>query len=296
MMRRKRAEEREGIGRGARRALLYLASPVGVLLVLFVGPMAVLLIVSFEYSSFTRTGGFTLSNYSTVLTDASYLRVAWTTIFVATMSMGVMLLAAIPLAYFLVFRLGKLELPILLLLVLSDELNPLIRIYAWRMLLGREGLINSFLTSLGVIEHPIDALLFSKIAVIIVLSASFIPYATIPIYASLKAIDPSLLEAADDLGSRWLAKFRKILLPLAAPGIFVTVILVYIPLFSEFAAPALVGGTSGYMLGNAVQEQVLELGDWGVGSAMSFLLLVLSGVVALIGYKLGRIRRLEAIT
>jgi spermidine/putrescine transport system permease protein len=164
------------------------------------------------------------------------------------------------------------------------------------MLLGREGLINSFLTSLGVIEHPIDALLFSKIAVIIVLSASFIPYATIPIYASLKAIDPSLLEAADDLGSRWLAKFRKILLPLAAPGIFVTVILVYIPLFSEFAAPALVGGTSGYMLGNAVQEQVLELGDWGVGSAMSFLLLVLSGVVALVGYKLGRLRRLEAIT
>lgn len=258
--------------------------------------MTVLLIVSFEYSSFTRSGGFTLSNYSTVLTDTSYLRVAWNTIFVATMSMGVMLIVAIPLAYLLVFRLGKLELPFLLLLVLSDELNPLIRIYAWRMLLGREGLINSLLASLGVIDHPIDALLFSKMAVIIVLSASFIPYATIPIYASLKAIDPSLLEAADDLGSRWFAKFRKILLPLAAPGIFVTVILVYIPLFSEFAAPALVGGTSGYMLGNAIQEQVLELGDWGVGSAMSFLLLILSGLVALIGYRLGRIRRLEAMT
>ncbi|HXF71388.1 MAG TPA: ABC transporter permease, partial [Actinomycetota bacterium] len=77
--------------------------------------------------------------------------------------------------------------------------------------------------------------------------------------------------------------------------IFVSLILVYIPLFAEFATPALVGGTSGYLIGNVIQEQVLELGDWGVGSAMSFLVLLLTGVLAAVSYRLARISRLEAV-
>jgi ABC-type spermidine/putrescine transport system permease subunit I len=103
------------------------------------------------------------------------------------------------------------------------------------------------------------------------------------------------LEAADDLGAGFATRFGKILLPLAAPGIFVAIILVYIPLYSEFAAPALVGGTSGYMIGNAIQEQILEAGNRGVGAAMSFLLLVLSGAIAFVGFRLGRIKRLQAM-
>ena len=95
------------------------------------------------------------------------------------------------------------ELPLLLFLVLADELNPMVRIYAWRMLLGREGLINEGLQWIGIINQPIDALLFSKFAVIVVLSTSYLTYTVIPIYGAMKAIDSNLFEAALDLGAGW---------------------------------------------------------------------------------------------
>lgn len=274
------------------RAAAFLASPVALLLALFVGPMVMILITSFLRSSIAGEGGLTLDNYVVALRDPLYLKVLGKTAVIATTSMLVMLAIALPLGYLLAFRVGRLEIPLLLLLVLADQLNPIVKVYAWRMLLGRNGLINGGLERLGLIDNPIDALLFSDIAVVIVLSASWITYTTIPIYASMKAIDRGLLEAAGDLGAGLLTMFRKVVLPLAAPGIFIALILVYIPLFSEFATPALVGGTSGYMIGNVVQEQILELGNWGVGSALSAFLLVFSSLLALASYYLSRARRL----
>jgi spermidine/putrescine transport system permease protein len=257
--------------------------------------MVILLYYSFQESLFGQTTGWTLENYTSILSDRTYAKVMFTTVVICTISMAVMLGLAIPLAYLLAFRLKpKGELLLLLLLVLSEELNPLIRVYAWRTILGRQGVINYVLLKLGLIDQPLDVLLFSSVAVVIVLSTTYVPYTTIPIYAALKGVDPALLEAADDLGARFGTRFRKILLPLAAPGIFVAIILVYIPLYSEFAAPALVGGTSGYMIGNAIQEQILEAGNRGVGAAMSFMLLVISGAIAFVGYRLGRIKRLQA--
>ncbi|MEX2439485.1 MAG: ABC transporter permease [Actinomycetota bacterium] len=286
---------RERSGRTGVRVFGYALPPSLWLFVLFGGPLALLLWMSFQHRSITGTTGFTFDNYTTILTDPVYLKVVWNTILICTVSMTVMLVVAMPIAYLLAFRVRpRYELLLLLMFVLAGELNPLIRVYAWRIVLGREGVINYLLQAVGAIDAPIDALLFSRLAVIIVLSTTYIPYTTIPIYAALKAVEPDLLEAADDLGAKFMTRFRKILLPLAAPGIFVAIIIVYIPMFSEFATPALVGGTGGYMMGNAIQEQVLEAGDWGVGSAMSFLLLVLSAAVAFGGYRAARIRRLEA--
>jgi ABC-type spermidine/putrescine transport system permease subunit I len=280
--------------RGGFRGLIYVSTPAIVLLVLFVGPLVVLLEMSLRRFSISGVDGFAgLTNYLTVLQDPSYPRVVLNTVLVASVSMGVMLFLAIPLAYLLAFRVGKLELPGLLLLVLADQLNPIIRVYAWRLLLGREGIINSFLQAIGLIQHPLDVLLFSKTAIIIVLSASYLSYTTLPIYAALKAVDPNLLEAAEDLGAGFISKLRKILIPLAIPGIFVAMILVFIPMLSEFVTPALVGGTSGYLLGNAIETQVLEVGNWGVGSAMSFLLLLLTVLLAAVSYKFAGLQRLE---
>jgi len=288
-----RPPPKEATGRVGVRVFGYALPPSLWLIVLFGAPLGLLLWMSFQEYSITGIGGFTLDNYHAILTDASYLKFAWNTVLICTISMAVMLVIAMPIAYLLAFRVkARYELLLLLLFVLAGELNPLIRVYAWRMVLGREGVINYTLQTLGVINNPIDVLLFSKLAVIIVLSTTYIPYTTIPIYASLKAVEPDLLEAADDLGARFLTRFRKILLPLAAPGIFVAIIIVYIPMFSEFATPALVGGTSGSMIGNAIQEQVLELGNVGIGSAMSFLLLLLSAAVAFGGYRAARIKRL----
>ena len=125
-----------------------------------------------------------------------------TTVMICTISMLIMLAIGLPLAYILAMRTPpRFELLLLLMLVIAEELNPLIRIYAWRMILGRGGVINWTLQTIGLIDKPIDSLLFSSTAVVIVLSTTYISFTTIPIYAALKAVDPDLLEAADDLGA-----------------------------------------------------------------------------------------------
>ncbi|HET6831233.1 MAG TPA: ABC transporter permease [Solirubrobacterales bacterium] len=276
--------------------LAFLGTPTALLLVLFLGPMLVMLGVAFDRGLLEGGTGFnlTLTNFTDVITDPLYLDVALTTFEIATAAMLVQLLVAVPLAYVIAFKAGRWQLPILLFLVLADELNPMVRIYAWRMLLGREGLINEGLMRIGIIDVPIDALLFSQFAVTLVLSTSYITYTVIPIYGAMKAIDGNVFEAARDLGAGWWTTARRVLLPLIAPGIFVALLLVYIPLFTDFASPALVGGTSGYMLGNVVNDLVLESGDLNRGAAMSIIMLALSALFAFVAYRLARINRLES--
>jgi spermidine/putrescine transport system permease protein len=276
--------------------LAFLGTPTALLLLLFLAPMLVMLGVAFDRGLLDGGVGFnpTLTNFTDVITDPLYRDVALTTLEIATAAMIVQLLVAVPLAYVIAFKAGRWQLPILLFLVLADELNPMVRIYAWRMLLGREGLINEGLMRIGIIDQPIDALLFSQFAVTLVLSTSYITYTVIPIYGAMKAIDSNVFEAARDLGAGWWTTTRRVLLPLIAPGIFVALLLVYIPLFTDFASPALVGGTSGYMLGNVVNDLVLESGDLNRGAAMSIIMLALSALFALFAYRLARINRLES--
>ena len=276
------------------RPLAFMSGPAAVLALLFLAPMGAMLIISLQYGILSGSSGFTLSNYTNVLGDPLYREVALTTFEIATIAMLVQLAIAVPIAYVLAYKAGRWELPLLLFLVLADELNPMVRIYAWRMLLGREGLINEALQRIGLIDQPIDALLFSKFAVIVVLSTSYLTYTVIPIYGAMKAVDRNLFEAALDLGAGWWTTARRVLLPLIAPGIFVALLLVYIPLFTDFASPTLVGGTSGYMLGQVVNDLVLESGDLNGGAAMSLLMLLASAIFAVVAYRLAKIRQLES--
>jgi spermidine/putrescine transport system permease protein len=276
------------------RPLAFMSAPTALLAAFFLAPMVVMGVIALQYGILSGQSGFTLSNFTGILGDPLYRDVALTTWEIATAAMLIQLAIAIPLAYVLAFKVGRWEVPLLLFLVLADELNPMVRIYAWRMLLGREGLINTALIDLGLTSHPIDALLFSKFAVIVVLSTSYLTYTVIPIYAAMKAVDRNLFEAARDLGAGWFTTTRRVLLPLIAPGIFVALLLVYIPLFTDFASPTLVGGTSGYMLGQVVNDLVLESGDLNGGAAMSLLMLFASGIFAVIAYKLAKIKQLES--
>ncbi len=276
------------------RPFAFLFGPIGILLAFFVAPLVIMIVISFRYASlFGFESGWTMSNYVNVLTDPIYWDVAKDTVEMATIAMAVQLLVGFPLAYWIAFKAGRFELIYLLLLVLADELNPIIRIYAWRMILGREGMINHVLQSIGAIDHPLDWLLFTKFSVITVLTTSWVTYTVLPIYAAMKAIDPSLFEAAIDLGARWTTRWRRILIPLAAPGIFVAIILVYIPLFTDFATPALVGGASSYMLGNSVADLMIATGDWGMGAALSLLLLAAVAGVAVVAYFLSKLNQLD---
>jgi spermidine/putrescine transport system permease protein len=273
-----------------------LSAPLVLLGLLFVAPLLTLFLIGFQHNSLLQVGGWTLANYSTIFHTGSYREIAVTTIEIATATMLVQLAVGLPLAYVLAFRAGRWELPLILLLVLADELNPIVRIYAYRVVLGREGIVNRALEAVGLVSshHPLGWLLFDKFAVVLVLSTSYITYTVIPVYAAMKAIDPGLIEAATDLGAGWLIRAKRIVLPLAAPGIFIAIILVYLPLYTEFATPTLVGGTGSYMLGQLNAELITESGDLGQGAALSALLLAASGVLAAVAYYLARLNRLDA--
>jgi spermidine/putrescine transport system permease protein len=265
-----------------------LFAPVVLLIIFFVAPMVIMGSMSLLRFAPNTSSGTTLQHYADVLSDPLNLRIAWTTMFIGTSAMAIMLVVAIPLAYFMAFKSGRWELFLLLALVLADELAPVVKIYAWQVILGREGIVNWLIPG-----PPIQWLLFSRFAVVVTLAATYITYTTIPIYAAMKAIDASMFESAVDLGAGWWVQARRILIPLAAPGIFIAMILVYIPMLTDFVTSDIVGGTGSYMLGQRVRDLVLSQGDWGAGSALNLILLVASVVFSLLAYRLGRLNRIE---
>jgi spermidine/putrescine transport system permease protein len=270
---------------------LWLSSPTVVLLLFFAGPIGILAWYSFGERGRTGTGALTLENYRTVA-ERIYIDVALDTLFIAAIAIAFIMVVAYPLAYVLAFRSGKWEVPFLLALVLADGLNPLIKIHAWRTVLGRNGLINTTLQSLGIISEPLEWLLLTKFSVVVVLATGFLPYAVMPIYAAMKTVPKSLLEASRDLGSSWFGTFKNVVAPLTATGFLAVMIIVFLPILSAFAAPALVGGTNGFMLSSLIEEEFLIRGQWGIGSALSIVLLLLSGVIVWLSYRIANIKRL----
>jgi spermidine/putrescine transport system permease protein len=280
-----RARTRAGGGRGAFGILF---SPVALLVVLFLAPMVIMVGMSVVKFPPNMSSGYTLDHYRNVLGDPINLRIAISTLFVGTTAMVIMLAIALPLAYFMAFRAGKWELFLLLALVLADELAPVVKVYAWQVILGRQGIVNWLIPG-----PPVEWLLFGRFAVIVTLAATYITYTTIPIYASMKAIDASILEASVDLGAGWWTRSRRILIPLAAPGIFIAMILVYVPMLTDFVTADIVGGTSAYLMGQRVRDIILSLGDWGAGAALNYVLLVAAVLFSLVAYYLGRLNRID---
>ena len=270
-------------------ALGILFTPVGLLILLFVVPMVIMVQMSVVQFPPNTDSGFTLDHYTDVLTNDLNLKIALRTVIIASVSMAIMLAIALPLSYFMAFRAGRWELVLLLGLVLADELAPVVKVYAWQVILGRNGILNWMIPG-----EPIEWLLYSRFAVILTLSTTYITYTTIPIYAAMKAIEPSMFEAAVDLGAGWWQQARKILIPLAAPGIFIAMILVYIPMLTDFVTSDIVGGTSSVMMGQRVRDLILQGGDWGAGSALNFLMLAASGILALVAYRLAKLNRIDA--
>ena len=247
--------------RRALRPLAFVSAPAAVLGVLFLGPMLVMLVISLQYGVLSGSSGFTASNFTDALSDPLYREIAFTTLQIATIAMrsSSSSRSRSPTSSRTRSGAGRCR-------CCSSWSSPTSST-RWcgstpgGCCSGREGLINEALMRIGLIDVPIDALLFSKFSVIVVLSTSYLTYTVIPIYAAMKAVDRNLFEAALDLGAGWFTTARRVLLPLIAPGIFVALLLVYIPLFTDFASPTLVGGTSGYMLGQVVNDLVLESGE-----------------------------------
>ncbi len=273
---------------GGRGALGILFTPVMLLVLLFLLPMFIMVQMSFVESPPNAASGYTFDHYTEVITNELNIKIAYRTVVIASTSMAIMLLIALPLSYFMAFKAKRWELVLLLGLVLADELAPVVKVYAWQVILGRNGIVNWLIPG-----EPLEWLLYSRFAVILTLSTTYITYTTIPIYAAMKAIEPSMFEAAVDLGAGWWQQARKILIPLAAPGIFIAMILVYIPMLTDFVTSDIVGGTSSVMMGQRVRDLILQGADWGAGSALNFIMLAVSAMLALVAYRLARLNRID---
>jgi spermidine/putrescine transport system permease protein len=198
----------------------------------------------------------------------------------------VVVLFAYPIGYYLALCVKKLKYVLLLLIIVPFLTSFLLRVLAWKVMLGEHGVVNSLLSSVHLrsSEDPITWLLYSQFAVMLVLAYVWIPFVALPIFVSLNNLDRSLLEAASDLGASRLRTFLRVTLPLSAPGLVAAFVFVFIPTIGEFVTPLLVGGTSGYMYGNAIQDLFTRGLDWQSGSVLAmFLLIVVAGLMALFG-------------
>ena len=268
-------------------ALIYLA-------VFFYVPLITIIIYSFWHGEplYRITRVFTLENYVRFFTEELSQNVFILTNLISIATFSVISLVAYPIAYFLArMTRGDTGLKIILLILIPLEMNYLIRIFAWRNILGENGLLNNLLMTFGLVEQPITILFHSLYAIIIVVLHNALPYAIIPLYITLRSIPESLYQAAMDLGSNKLSIFFRITLPLSMPGIAIAFLFIYIPMMGEFAIPALVGGKT-YMLGNFIVRQYLTIGNWPFASASTISLLLITLIVMFIVFKFLGVRRL----
>src|SRR5205809_64787 len=260
-----------------------LALPVAWLLVFFIVPIAIVAAYSFDvYSLFPGKHGFTLAAWHEFVHSSIYLRLFWKSVKMSLIVSAIIVVLAYPLAYYLALSGTKRKYVLLLILIAPFLTSYLLRVLAWKVILGDQGVINTFLfwTGLRSADHPISQLLYSRFAVMLVLGYIWLPFVALPIFVSLESLDRRLLEAASDLGASRLQSFRKVTLPLSLPGVVAAFLFVFIPTLGEFVTPSLVGGASGYMYGNQIVD-LFSTGfpDWETGSVLAIFLL---GVVAIL--------------
>ena len=249
----------------------------------FLAPIGIVAAYSFNALALPPSSpGFTTSAWRSFIHSSVYLRLFWKSVEMSLIVSALVVVVAFPLAYFLALSGTKRKYILLLVLIAPFLTSYLLRVLAWKVILGDQGVVNSFLAWTGARspDHPISALLYSRFAVMLVLGYVWLPFVALPIFVSLESLDTRLLEAASDLGAtRWQA-FRRVTLPLTLPGIVAAFLFVFIPTVGEFITPSLVGGTSGYMYGNQIVDLFgTGFPDWETGSVLAIFLL---GVVAVL--------------
>jgi len=253
--------------------------------VLFLVPLAIIAL----YSLFTRGtyGGqsppLTLDNYAR-LADPLYLSILARSFWLAGLSTLLCLLLGFPLAMFIA-RSGRRRHLYLQLVMLPFWTSFLVRTYAWMFLLRDTGLVNTALQALGLIREPLP-MLYNDGAVVLGLVYGYLPFMVLPLYSTLERLDPSLLEAAADLGATPIVALARITIPMSSSGILAGCVLVFIPCLGAYLTPDLMGGGKSIMIGNLVQQQFTTARDWPFGAALSLALTAL--VMVLLWYTMRR--------
>lgn len=257
----------------SRRLAVALVSPLGLLLI--VGglvPTAILFVYSFyDYELFQITPAFHLGWYRSIFSDPVYRTVTWNTLAIAGPTVLATVVGGYTIAYFLAFKARRSRTPLFALVVISMLASYLARIYAWRTLMGDNGIINSTLGATGLIHHPIGWLIFSRVPVILAEVNLYLPIATLILFASLSGIPFELEEAARDLGAGRIQALRRVIVPPTGAALLGAGALSFFLSAGDYVTPAFLGGVaSSQTLGTTIATAITTEGNYPLGSALSF--------------------------
>jgi len=269
----------EGIGRRPRRGAplspaslrrwLLPAPAAAVFAGLFVAPVAFFFAMSFWRKKAMRlVPDFTFENY--VETWEKYAGVIAITLGIALATAVLTTTIAFAFAYLIRFKAGRLGPPLLFITLLTLFGGYLVKIYAWKSILGKDGILNSALLWLGIVREPLTIFIYNPGAVVVTLTYFLLPLAILPIYGSLRTIDDETIEAARDVGARPRHTFRDIVFPLARAGTLAAFTLSFLVAAGDYVTPRFVGGPYTAMIGDFIEQQFSLRFDWPMGSAMSF--------------------------
>jgi spermidine/putrescine transport system permease protein len=278
--------------------LVLLSPAVGFMLVMMLAALATVVVVSFwPTGGLNAEHGYTLDNYRLLFAPEGdiYRFLFLRSLVMSTVITVSVILFAYPMGYVLAFHISRFKALWLVLITIPFWINYLLRVASWKVILGQHGVINSTLLTLGIIDQPLDYLLYNKGAVVVTLTHSWAAFAILPIYVSLEKIDRSLLEASVDLGDGPIRRFLRVTLPLSLPGVFGAALLVFVRTAGDYVTPSLFGGISGTMIGTLIVSLFTVEDNTPLGSAVSVaLMLLLAATVCIFAFLVAAFRRWKA--
>lgn len=254
-----------------------------VVLAIIVIPILILFRYSFNHYDVVELmrAGFTLENYRKFFEDAYYSKVLITTLWVSALCTVLALALGFPVAYFLAKTQSRYKSLFVILLVFPLMVGNVVRAAGWMVMFGNAGLINALFKDLGFIDAPLK-LLYTPFAVVVGTTAVVLPYMILTLQSVLEGIDFSVEEAAQVLGANFATAFRRILLPIAAPGIAAGTMLVFILCMNAYATPVLLGGSGITMMAPALYDQITKASNWPFGAVLALVLVVGTLAMALL--------------
>lgn len=249
-------------------------------------PLILILLYSFNGSESIAFDNFTFSlrNYQRFF-EPIYIKMLGITLLIAFLATLGCLLIGYPVAYIISKMDENVASSLIFVFIMPMWINLLLRTYGWITLLGRNGVLNRFLVSLGM--DPIG-IMYTPTAVVLGMIYEFLPFMVIQIYNALRKVDPKLIEAALDLGANRKTVFKKVTFPLSLPGVYTGIIMVFIPAISTFVVSNLLGGQKVYMIGNLIDQQFTFTGNWGFGSATAIILMLILILALAVQRRFGR--------
>ena len=274
------------------RGVALLAPPVVWMLIFYLVPLLILLVYAFwsvDYLTVVRE--FTLENFKTIATNRLYPTVLVRTIVIAAIVTLIDIALAFPIAYFLARKVTRHRELLLMLVIFPLWSSYLVRAFAWRTILGTNGILNTFLQWAHITDAPLTFLLFSKQAMVLTFSQVWLPFMILPVYTVLDQLPKSLLEAGADLGGNGWQTFRRIIMPLALPGVVAGSLSVFSLTMGDYITPTLIGGPGDQLIGKIIADNFGTANNWPLGAALVFPLLLVVFSMLLIANRFGALGR-----